>query len=116
MSEKPRPAPRRTKFEGREVIGTEVTVAGAGASILDGADPYYVGDRVFVVCEAVVTSVAHVAVKDSDALTRVAKARSLIGAVVNADLVRDAIEMARMNAEAEDGIQRLGLGAEDGEP
>jgi hypothetical protein len=100
---------KRVTFEGREVIGTEVTVSGATAQVMNGTDPYQVGDVVFLVCEAVVGKVTHKAVKDSDKLLRVTSAQSLVGAIVDADLVRDAIEMARMNAEAEQGIQRLGL-------
>jgi len=101
-------ASKRTTFEGREVIGTEVVVSGATADP-GGHDPYQVGDVVFLVCEAVVQKVTHKSVKDSDKLIRVAAARSLIGAVVDVDLVRGAIELARMNAEAKSGIQRLDL-------
>ena len=92
-------AHKRTTFEGREVIGSEVKLTGAAADA-DGVDPHYVGDIVFVVCEAAIDRIEHQAVKDSDKLTRIATARSIVGAVVDADLVREAIELARMSAES----------------
>lgn len=100
---------KRNTFEGREVIGTELSVAGATADVVDGEDPFQVGDIVFLVCEAIVQKVTHKAVKDSDKLVRVTSARSLVGAIVDGGLVRDAIDLAHINAEAKDGIQRLGL-------
>jgi hypothetical protein len=102
---------RRKTFEGREVIGCDVVVSGATAGA-DTHDPFQVGDVVFLVCEAVVDKVSHKAVKDSDKLLRVTSAKSLIGAVVDGDLVRDAISLARIAAEARDGIQQLGLGGD----
>lgn len=101
-------AKARKTFEGREVVGTDVTVTGLTAN-LDETDPFQVGDVVFVVAEAVVDKITHKAVRDSDRLVRVTSTRCIVGAVVDGDLVRDALELARMNAEARDGIQRLGL-------
>lgn len=99
---------KRTTFEGREVIGAQVKLSSAAADT-DGGDPHFVGDLVHVVCEAVVTAVEHQAVKDSDKLVRVARARPIVSAVVDVDLVREAIELARMTAEAKEGVQRLGF-------
>lgn len=101
-------AKARKTFEGREVIGSEIAVSGAAADG-DGVDPFQVGDVVFLVCEAVVQKVTHQSVKDSDKLIRHCAAKSLVGAVVDRDLVQDAIEMARMQQEAKEGIQRLGF-------
>lgn len=98
----------RTKFEGREVLEHSVSLTGASADG-DGTDPHYVGDRVYFVCEAVVEKITHRPLKDSDALARVASARMLIGALVDHALISEAIELARADAEAKEGIQRLGF-------
>jgi len=102
----------RKTFEGREVIGSEIVVSGAAADG-DGRDPFQVGDIVFLVCECAIEKVTHKSVKDSDKLIREARAKALVGAVVDADLVQDAIELARMQAEAKEGIQRLGFDGDE---
>ena len=101
------PTTRRT-FEGREVVNTEVVVTGVTA-MSDDHDPYHVGDVVYLVCEVVIDRVIHRPVKDADRLTRVEHGQCVVGAVVEATLVQEAIELAKLNAEAAKGIQQLGL-------
>jgi hypothetical protein len=98
----------RTKFEGREVVGVEVTVRGATAD-LPGASAFRIGQIVYLVCEAVVDKISHKPVKDSDKLVRVEGAAAVVAAVVDKSLVDEALELARIQAEAQAGIQRLGF-------
>jgi hypothetical protein len=98
----------RTKFEGREVVAVEVSVRGATAN-LPGASAFHIGQTVYLVCEAVVDKISHKPVKDSDKLVRVEGAASVVAAVVERELVDEAIELAKIQAESLEGIQRLGF-------
>jgi hypothetical protein len=101
-------ARERTTFEGREVIGTEITVSGVVADS-DERDPYHVGDVVYLFAEIIVDRVSHKPVRDSDKLLRVEHGKSLVATIVDRALVSEAIELAKINAEVDDGIMRLGF-------
>lgn len=98
----------RNTFEGREVVGTEIAVSGVSA-LSDERDPYHVGDHVYLVAEIAVDRVSHKTFKDTDRLLRVEHCKSVIATIVDGALVSEALELAKINAEAVAGIQRLGF-------
>lgn len=102
----------RPRFEGREIVGNKVVVSGASAD-LDDPEGHKVGTTVYLVVEAVVDRAGYDAVRDSDKLVRVDRAKAVVGAIVERSIVEEAIEIARMSQEAKAGIQRLGF--DDGE-
>lgn len=104
---------KRKVFEGREVVGTEVAVSRVTVES-DARDPYHVGDVVYLVCEVVIDKVTHRTVKDVDKVTRVEQARPIVGALVERSVVAEAIDLAKMQMEALEGIQRLDFNG-DGE-
>lgn len=99
----------RRRFEGRELAGAELVIAGTGAELELDDTEHRVGAIVHVVVEAVVDRVTHRPVKDTDKLTRVEHARALVVAFVDVDTVAGAIDAARLAAEHRAGVQRLEL-------
>lgn len=99
----------RRRFEGRDLAGAELVIAGAAIEAGTEDNAHRVGAIVHVVVEAVVDRVTHRPVKDTDKLVRVEHARALVTAFVDADSIAEAIDAARLAAELRDGVQRLEL-------
>ena len=96
----------RKRFEGREVAGIELRVSAAVVE-LDGAERFHVGEVVHVVIECSIDRVGYVRLPKSDRILRVEHASPAVAALIDADAAADAIDLARIAAESERGIQRL---------
>jgi len=105
------------KFERLEVVGSSIklTNAGDGLSKAMQVDPLelHVGERVFVVVEAVVGPVGFNPAKDSKGLIRVHTLKAGTATLVDETLVKDVLEEQRIKIEEALGIERLDFGEGD---
>jgi hypothetical protein len=98
------------KFEGREVQAVAVKVSGKVLDLPDGTD-VKVGDTLYVVVEGEVQSIEHRRIRDTNGVQRRAILLAQVGAVVDGDLVKEAIDTERdrlrLIEEQREGVLRF---------
>jgi hypothetical protein len=100
-------------FDGRDVITTSVAItnAGDGLSQALGIDPQimHIGDTGVVVLEYTVTKIGFIEVKDTDVLNRVHTLRAGTAAIIDRELVAEALDAQALKIERAKGVERLPL-------
>lgn len=107
-------AGRLAKFEGREVIGTQIAItnAGDGLSKAMSIEPEQLklGETVYIVLEATVSKITMQEVKDTRSLLRVQTLKAGTATLVDEELVSEVLEEQRVKLEEAEGVVRLDFG------
>jgi hypothetical protein len=94
-----------TTFEDHEVLATELAFTGkVGVDAELG-----IGDEITLALRCTVTKIRHEAIKDIDAVVRVHSIKAELAAIVDDDLVADALRAQELRLETAAGVQRLPL-------
>lgn len=114
---KQKPAVNLGRFDGHDVLGTNVAVtnAGDGLSKAMAVEPMemHLDETVFVVLECKVAKVRFDPIKDTTGVQRVHVLRAGRATMIDGDVVKDALEQQDIAIEEAHGVKRLPLGATD---
>jgi len=87
------------EFDGRDVLRTSIAVTNAGDGLSEAmkVDPQvlHLGEKVTVVLECEVAKIRHEPIRDTDALNRVQILRAGTATIIDAEVVKEAIDAQR---------------------